>query len=54
MIEKLNPVVLVTYITKRLSDKRISELPGPIELKQGDLLYDFDGHPCEILYKKNR
>lgn len=47
-----NQVVLVTYITKRLSDKRQSELPGPIEAKKGDILYDFDGHPCEILYKK--
>ena len=52
MMEKQNPVILVTYVTKRLSDKRQSELPGPIEAKKGDILYDFDGYPCEILYKK--
>lgn len=48
----MGQVVFVTYVTKRISDKRITELPGPAEAKKGDLLYDFDGYPCEILYKK--
>jgi hypothetical protein len=52
MKEKSNPAIMVIYVTKRLSDKRQSELPGPIEAKKGDILYDFDGYPCEILYKK--
>jgi len=52
MKEKSKPLILVIYVTKRLSDKIQLELPGPIEAKKGDILYDFNGYPCEILYKK--
>lgn len=52
MNQQKQEVVFVTFVTERLSDKRKTELPGPIELNPGDILYDFDGHLCKILYKK--